>query len=132
MATRCASRPSIEGDRLATFDCVIANPPFSLEKWGEEVWANDPYGRNFAGLPPSKSGDFAWVQHMIKSMAPKTGRMAVVLPHGALFRMGDEGKIRQKDTGNGSARSRDRPRAESLLRHRTRGLHPRLPAAQAK
>lgn len=84
------------GDNLATFDCVIANPPFSLEKWGEEVWATDPYGRKFAGMPPAKSGDYAWVQHMIKSMAPGTGRMAVVLPHGALFRMGKEGEIRQK------------------------------------
>jgi type I restriction enzyme M protein len=84
------------GDNLATFDCVIANPPFSLEKWGEEVWASDPYGRKFAGMPPAKSGDYAWVQHMIKSMAPGTGRMAVVLPHGALFRMGKEGEIRQK------------------------------------
>ena len=84
------------GDSLATFDCVIANPPFSLEKWGDEVWASDPYGRNFAGMPPDKSGDFAWVQHMIKSMAPKSGRMAVVLPHGALFRMGKEGAIRTK------------------------------------
>lgn len=87
------------GDDLATFDCVIANPPFSLEKWGEEVWASDPYGRNFAGMPPAKSGDYAWVQHMIKSMAPKTGRMAVVLPHGALFRMSAEGKIRTKLLG---------------------------------
>lgn len=87
------------GDTLATFDCVIANPPFSLEKWGEEVWTSDPYGRNFAGMPPAKSGDYAWVQHMIKSMAPKTGRMAVVLPHGALFRMGAEGKMRQKILG---------------------------------
>jgi type I restriction enzyme M protein len=84
------------GDNLATFDCVIANPPFSLEKWGEEVWTSDPYGRNFAGMPPGKSGDYAWVQHMIKSMAPASGRMAVVLPHGALFRMGKEGEIRQK------------------------------------
>ena len=84
------------GDNLATFDCVIANPPFSLEKWGEEVWASDPYGRKFAGMPPGKSGDYAWVQHMIKSMAPARGRMAVVLPHGALFRMGKEGEIRQK------------------------------------
>ncbi len=84
------------GDNLAIFDCVIANPPFSLEKWGEEVWASDPYGRNFAGMPPSKSGDYAFVQHMVKSMAPKTGRMAVVLPHGALFRMGKEGEIRRK------------------------------------
>ncbi|MDX8406217.1 MAG: class I SAM-dependent DNA methyltransferase [Mariprofundus sp.] len=84
------------GDSLATFDCVIANPPFSLEKWGEDIWTNDPYGRNFAGLPPGKSGDFAWVQHMIKSMAIKTGRMAVVLPHGVLFRMSKEGGIRRK------------------------------------
>ena len=87
------------GDNLATFDCVIANPPFSLEKWGEEVWASDPYGRNFAGMPPGKTGDYAWVQHMIKSMAPATGRMAVVLPHGALFRMGKEGSIREKILG---------------------------------
>ena len=82
-------------DSLATFDCVIANPPFSLKKWGEDVWTSDPYGRNFAGMPPA-SGDYAFVQHMIKSMAPKTGRMAVVLPHGAIFRMGKEGEIRQK------------------------------------
>ncbi len=87
------------GDNLATFDCVIANPPFSLEKWGEEVWLKDPYGRNFAGMPPAKSGDYAWVQHMLRSMAPGTGRMAVVLPHGALFRMGKEGAIRQKILG---------------------------------
>ena len=87
------------GDNLATFDCVIANPPFSLEKWGEEVWSSDPYGRNFAGMPPDKSGDYAFVQHMLKSMASGTGRMAVVLPHGALFRMGKEGSIRQKILG---------------------------------
>lgn len=85
-----------DGDQLATFDCVIANPPFSLEKWGEDLWLNDPFGRNFAGLPPSSNGDFAWVQHMVKSMADVTGRMAVVLPQGALFRKGVEGEIRQK------------------------------------
>jgi type I restriction enzyme M protein len=84
------------GDRLATFDCVIANPPFSLSAWGEDAWASDPWGRNLAGTPPKKYGDWAWVQHMITSMAPATGRMAVVLPHGALFRMGAEGKIRSK------------------------------------
>jgi type I restriction enzyme M protein len=83
------------GDDLATFDCVIANPPFSLQKWGDEVWTSDPYGRNFAGMPPAKTGDYAWVQHMIKSMAARTGRMAVVLPHGALFRAAKEGAIRQ-------------------------------------
>jgi len=85
-----------ERDQLATFDCVLANPPFSLEKWGEEAWLNDPYGRNFAGVPPTSSGDYAWVQHMVKSMAEVSGRMAVVLPQGALFRKGVEGNIRQK------------------------------------
>ncbi len=86
----------LEVDQLAVFDCVIANPPFSLENWGEEAWINDSFGRNFAGVPPRKSGDFAWVQHMIKSLAAPAGRMAVVLPHGALFRGGSEGAIRQK------------------------------------
>ncbi len=85
-----------EIDHLATFDCVIANPPFSLERWGEDLWLTDPYGRNMAGVPPRTSGDYAWVQHMIRSMAVGTGRMAVVLPHGALFRMGVEGAIRHK------------------------------------
>ncbi|MFH4969330.1 class I SAM-dependent DNA methyltransferase [Gaetbulibacter sp. M240] len=82
-------------DGLKTFDCVIANPPFSLKEWGAENWANDPYGRNIAGVPPKGNGDMAWVQHMIKSIN-STGRMTVVLPHGALFRKGAEGKIRKK------------------------------------
>ncbi len=81
---------------LAAFDCVIANPPFSLEQWGREVWENDPWGRAFAGLPSDSSGDFAWVQHMVCSMTLSTGRMAVVLPQGALFRGGVEGDIRRK------------------------------------
>lgn len=81
---------------LAKFDVVLANPPFSLEQWGREVWQNDPWGRAFAGIPTDSSGDFAWVQHMVQSMAEKTGRMAVVLPQGALFRGGVEGDIRQK------------------------------------
>lgn len=85
-----------EGDELATFDCVIANPPFSLKKWGDDIWIKDPFGRNFAGVPPTGNGDFAWIQHMIKSMKYPTGRIAVVLPHGALFRKGKEGEIRKK------------------------------------
>ncbi len=85
--------PSTGG--LATFDVVIANPPFSLEQWGREVWENDPWGRAFAGLPTDSNGDFAWVQHMVTSMAARTGRMAVVLPQGTLFRGGIEGRIRQ-------------------------------------
>ena len=83
-----------EADGLKTFDCVIANPPFSLKDWGADAWANDPFGRNIAGVPPKGNGDMAWVQHMISSMNAK-GRMAVVLPHGALFRKGAEGRIRQ-------------------------------------
>ncbi len=83
-----------EADGLKTFDCVIANPPFSLKEWGAENWANDPYGRNIAGVPPAGNGDMAWVQHMIKSMN-SAGRMTVVLPHGALFRKGAEGRIRE-------------------------------------
>ena len=93
MASR-TSRSS--GDRLATFDCVIANPPFSLDQWGAEGWTSDPYGRNTTGVPPASNGDFAWVQHMLASTSPTSGRMAVVVPHGVLFRMGVEGKIRER------------------------------------
>jgi type I restriction enzyme M protein len=81
---------------LATFDCVIANPPFSLKEWGWEIWEADPWGRAAFGLPPDSYGDYAWVQHMVASMAQLAGRMAVVLPQGALFRKGAEGKIRRK------------------------------------
>ncbi len=84
-----------EADGLKTFDCVIANPPFSLKEWGADLWVNDPFGRNLAGVPPKGNGDMAWVQHMIKSMKAESGRMAIVLPHGALFRKGAEGRIRQ-------------------------------------
>ena len=80
---------------LATFDCVIANPPFSLKAWGREVWEADPWGRAAFGLPPASYGDYAWVQQMVASMAAKSGRMAVVLPQGALFRKGAEGRIRR-------------------------------------
>ena len=89
-------RPAfVSNDRLRTFDCVISNPPFSLENWGEDIWGSDQYGRNFLGVPPASSGDFAWIEHMIKSMKYRTGRMAVVLPQGVLFRAGKEGKIRK-------------------------------------
>ena len=80
---------------LAAFDCVIANPPFSLKEWGREVWEADPWGRAAFGLPPASYGDYAWVQQMVASMAEGSGRMAVVLPQGALFRKGAEGRIRR-------------------------------------
>ena len=80
---------------LATFDCVIANPPFSLKEWGRDVWEADPWGRAAFGLPPTSYGDYAWVQQMVASLAAGSGRMAVVLPQGALFRKGAEGTIRR-------------------------------------
>jgi type I restriction enzyme M protein len=80
---------------LATFDVVIANPPFSLEQWGREVWETDPWGRAVAALPPESNGDFAWVQHMLASMATGSGRAAIVLPIGAMIRRGVERDVRQ-------------------------------------
>jgi type I restriction system adenine methylase HsdM len=85
-----------DGARLARFDCVIANPPFSLKKWGEDAWESDRWGRNeLGGVPPKGYADWAWVQHMVTSASPRTGRVAVVLPQGALFRQGTEGRIRK-------------------------------------
>lgn len=86
----------LQGGKLATFDCVIANPPFSLDKWGAEIWLNDPHGRNTLGVPPPTNGDYAWVEHMVKSLRPDRGRMATVLSQGVLFRGGAEGKIRKQ------------------------------------
>lgn len=80
---------------LLTFDCVIANPPFSLEEWGRDLWEADPWCRASYGIPPESYGDYAFVQHMVASMATTgEGRMAVVLPQGALFRKAAEGSIR--------------------------------------
>ena len=86
----------LEGGALKTFDCVVANPPFSIKKWGAAQFSSDPYGRNIWGCPTDSNGDYAWLQHMVKSMAPKNGRCAVVLPQGVLFRGGKEGDIRKK------------------------------------
>jgi type I restriction enzyme M protein len=82
--------------QLKTFDCVIANPPFSLKAWGAEQFSSDVYGRNLWGSPTDSNADFAWLQHMVKSMDVKNGRLAVVLPQGVLFRGGKEGEIRKK------------------------------------
>jgi type I restriction enzyme M protein len=81
--------------RMERFDVVITNPPFSLKNWGVDVWTHDPWGRPACGLPPASSGDYAWVQHMVASMRPVTGRVGVVMPHGVLFRGGAEAHIRQ-------------------------------------
>ena len=86
----------LERGSLQTFDCVVANPPFSLKNWGAEQFSSDIYGRNMWGCPTDSNGDYAWLQHMVKSMNPKTGRCAVVLPQGVLFRSGKEGEIRKR------------------------------------
>ncbi|MCC8045511.1 MAG: SAM-dependent methyltransferase [Clostridiales bacterium] len=86
----------LEGGQLKTFECVIANPPFSLKNWGADQFASDIYGRNLWGCPTDSNGDFAWLQHMVKSMDEKNGRCAVVLPQGVLFRGGKEGEIRRQ------------------------------------
>lgn len=85
----------LDGAGLKKFDVVIANPPFSLQNWGADTWAGDPYDRDHYGTPPAKNADFAWVQHMITSMKEETGRVGVVMPHGTLFRGGKEGEVRK-------------------------------------
>lgn len=82
--------------QLQTFDCVIANPPFSLKNWGAEAFLTDIYGRNMFGCPTDSSADFAWLQHMIKSMDKDNGRCAVILPQGVLFHGGKEAEMRRK------------------------------------
>lgn len=86
----------LENGALKKFNCVIANPPFSLKNWGAEQFSSDIYGRNIWGSPTDSNGDFAWLQHMVSSMDDKNGRCAVVLPQGVLFRSGKEGEIRKQ------------------------------------
>ncbi|MDC0481898.1 type I restriction-modification system subunit M [Gammaproteobacteria bacterium] len=84
----------IKGGELQVFDRVIANPPFSLKKWGKEQADNDPYGRFPYGTPPKDAGDLAFIQHMIASLNAD-GMMGVVVPHGVLFRGASEKVIRK-------------------------------------
>lgn len=83
-------------DRLKHFDVVVANPPFSLDKWGHATAEADRFGRFGRGIPPKTKADYAFILHMVETMKPRTGRMAVVVPHGVLFRGSSEGRIRQK------------------------------------
>lgn len=83
-------------DKLKHFDIVVANPPFSLSKWGKETAEDDKFKRFRRGIPPATKGDYAFILHMIETMKPKSGRMGVVVPHGVLFRGAAEGKIRKK------------------------------------
>lgn len=86
----------IKGDSLMKFNIIVANPPFSLPKWGIERAQNDRYNRFHRGLPPRSKGDYAFITHMVETMVEGDGRVGVVVPLGVLFRGGAEGKIRQK------------------------------------
>lgn len=85
----------LEAGRLRTFDMVLANPPYSIKQWDRESFASDPYGRNFLGTPPQGRADYAFIQHILKSMDPKSGRCAILLPHGVLFR-NEESEMRER------------------------------------
>lgn len=84
-----------EGDRLRTFDVVLANPPYSIKKWNRSAWESDPWDRNFLGTPPQGRADYAFFQHILRSMDPKIGRCAILYPHGVLFR-NEEAEMRRK------------------------------------
>lgn len=85
----------LENDELKKFDVVMANPPYSVKKWSQQKWMNDPFGRNIWGTPPQGCADYAFQQHIMKSLKPDTGRCVVLWPHGVLFR-DVESDIRKK------------------------------------
>lgn len=105
-----ANPQNIENDKLMKFQCICANPPFSLDKWDSGFLGNvetdvkgkakmtaelDPYHRFDWGIPPTSKGDYAFVMHMLHSLDDTTGRMGIILPHGVLFRGASEGRIRR-------------------------------------
>ena len=85
-----------ENDQLMKFDTVVANPPFSLDKWGADEASEDVFHRFWRGVPPKSKGDWAFISHMIEVAQEGTGKVGVVIPHGVLFRGASEGKIRQQ------------------------------------
>lgn len=84
-------RPAfVEGSQLRKFDVVLANPPYSIKQWDREAFMHDKWGRNFLGTPPQGRADYAFFQHILASMDDKTGRCAILFPHGVLFRKEEE------------------------------------------
>ena len=86
----------VEDDKLMKFDAIVANPPFSLDKWGADEAQSDAWNRFWRGIPPKSKGDYAFISHMIEAAVEKRGRVAVVAPHGVLFRGAAEGRIRKQ------------------------------------
>jgi len=85
----------LENEELIRFDRVFANPPFSLKNWGDQLDSFDIYHRFRYGLPPKSNGDFAFIQHILATLT-RTGKAAIIVSHGVLFRGGQEGLIRQR------------------------------------
>lgn len=85
----------VQGDRLMRFDVALANPPYSIKQWDRDAFASDPWGRNLFGTPPQGRADYAFWQHIVCSLKPKTGRCAILFPHGVLFRQ-EEAEMRRK------------------------------------
>lgn len=89
-------RPAFtKGGRVQRFDVVLANPPYSIKQWNREAFEHDKYGRCFLGVPPQGRADYAFFQHILASMDEKTGRCAILFPHGVLFR-DEEEEMRKK------------------------------------
>lgn len=86
----------LENDSLMKFNIVVANPPFSLDKWGADNASADKFGRFHRGVPPKSKGDYAFISHMIETANETDGRVGVIVPHGVLFRGSSEGKIRKE------------------------------------
>lgn len=86
----------LQDDRLMKFDIVVANPPFSLDKWGQDEAQHDRYQRFHRGIPPKSKGDYAFISHMVETALEGHGKVGVIVPHGVLFRGGAEGLIRRK------------------------------------
>jgi type I restriction enzyme M protein len=84
-----------QNDALRTFDLVLANPPYSIKQWNREAWQSDAWGRNFLGTPPQGRADYAFFQHILRSMDRQSGRCAVLFPHGVLFRK-EEADLRRR------------------------------------
>lgn len=84
-----------EGSKLKTFDVVLANPPYSIKEWNRTAFEHDKWGRNFLGTPPQRFADYAFIQHILRSMSERDGRCAILLPHGILTRLGEESSIRE-------------------------------------